>query len=111
MSNTIGVIGLGVMGSSIALNMASKGEKVAVYNYTRDLTDLLLQKSEQEQIYPYYEVQHFVQSLQSPRKIFLMVTAGEVVDTVIHSLIPYLEIRRYHHGRRQFKLSRHSTSI
>ncbi len=48
MSNTIGVIGLGVMGSSIALNMASKGEKVAVYNYTRDLTDQLLQKSEQQ---------------------------------------------------------------
>ncbi|MCG7336873.1 decarboxylating NADP(+)-dependent phosphogluconate dehydrogenase [Sporosarcina sp. ACRSM] len=91
MSNTIGVIGLGVMGSSIALNMASKGEKVAVYNYTRDLTDLLLQKSEDKQITPYYEIQQFVQSLQSPRKIFLMVTAGEVVDTVIHSLLPYLE--------------------
>ena len=34
MDNTIGVIGLGVMGSNIALNMANKGEKVAVYNYT-----------------------------------------------------------------------------
>ena len=77
MSNTIGVIGLGVMGSSIALNMASKGEKVAVYNYTSDLTDQLSQKSESKQIYPYYEVHHFVQSLQSPRKIFLMVTAGK----------------------------------
>lgn len=42
MYNTIGVIGLGVMGSNIALNMASKGEKVAVYNYTRDLTDQLV---------------------------------------------------------------------
>ena len=91
MSNTIGVIGLGVMGSSIALNMASKGEKVAVYNYTRDLTDQLSQRSGSEQIYPYYDVHHFVQSLQSPRKVFLMVTAGEVVDTVISSLIPYLE--------------------
>ncbi len=91
MRNTIGVIGLGVMGSSIALNMASKGEKVAVYNYTRDLTDQLTQRSGSEQIYPYYDVLHFVQSLQSPRKVFLMVTAGEVVDTVISSLIPYLE--------------------
>ena len=44
MYNTIGVIGLGVMGSNIALNMASKGEKVAVYNYTRDLTDQLVAK-------------------------------------------------------------------
>lgn len=44
MSNTIGVIGLGVMGRNIALNMAGKGEQVAVYNYTRDLTDDLVKK-------------------------------------------------------------------
>ncbi|CAM3171572.1 decarboxylating NADP(+)-dependent phosphogluconate dehydrogenase [Filibacter tadaridae] len=91
MGNTIGVMGLGVMGSSIALNMASKGEKVAVYNYTPDLTDQLVQKSGHEEIYPYYDVQGFVQSLQSPRKIFLMVTAGKVVDSVIQSLVPHLE--------------------
>ena len=83
MSNTIGVLGLGVMGSSIALNMASKGEKVAVYNYTRDLTDLLMQKNEYEEMYPYYTLEDFVQSLQSPRKIFIMVTDGQVVDEVI----------------------------
>lgn len=91
MSNTIGVLGLGVMGSSIALNMASKGEKVAVYNYTRDLTDLLMQKVEDIHVDPYYEVQQFVQSLESPRKIFVMVTAGSVVDAVIQTLVPYLE--------------------
>lgn len=91
MSNTIGVMGLGVMGSSIALNMASKGEKVSVYNYTRDLTDLLMQKNEYEEMYPYYTLEEFVQSLPSPRKIFVMVTAGPVVDAVIQSLVPYLE--------------------
>lgn len=91
MCNTIGVIGLGVMGSNIALNMASKGEQVAVYNYTRDLTDQLLQKSEGKKIHPYYEIQDFVQSLKTPRKIFLMVTAGSPIDSVIHSLIPVLE--------------------
>jgi len=71
--------------------MASKGENVAVYNYTRDLTDQLLQNNKQAQLDPFYDVQHFVQSLQSPRKIFLMVTAGEAVDAVISSLIPHLE--------------------
>ncbi|MGB2993218.1 MAG: decarboxylating NADP(+)-dependent phosphogluconate dehydrogenase [Paenisporosarcina sp.] len=91
MNNTIGVLGLGVMGSSIALNMASKGEKVAVYNYTRDLTDVLMQKNEYEEMYPYYTLEDFVQSLQSPRKIFIMVTAGPVVDAVIQSLVPHLE--------------------
>ena len=92
MSNTIGVMGLGVMGSSIALNMASKGEKVSVYNYTRDLTDLLMQKNEYEEMYPYYTLEEFVQSLPSPRKIFVMVTAGPVVDAVIQSLVPHLEV-------------------
>ena len=91
MLNTIGVIGLGVMGSNIALNMASKGEQVAVYNYTRDLTDKLTQTLYGQAITPYYELEMFVQSLEIPRKIFIMVTAGQATDSVIHSLIPLLE--------------------
>lgn len=91
MVNTIGVIGLGVMGSNIALNMANKGEKVAVYNFTRDLTDRLVSKMNGETIQPYYEIEEFVQSLESPRKIFLMVTAGKAIDSVIESLVPFLE--------------------
>lgn len=91
MGNTIGVIGLGVMGSNIALNMANHGEKVAVYNYTRDLTDKLMEKSEAHALHPYYEVQDFVQSLEVPRKIFVMVTAGKAIDSVISSVVPFLE--------------------
>jgi 6-phosphogluconate dehydrogenase len=91
MLNTIGVIGLGVMGSNIALNMASKGEQVAVYNYTRDLTDQLVEKLDGKSITPYYEVQNFVQSLKTPRKVFVMVTAGKAIDSVILSLVPHLE--------------------
>ncbi|MGG0411205.1 decarboxylating NADP(+)-dependent phosphogluconate dehydrogenase [Peribacillus simplex] len=91
MYNTIGVIGLGVMGSNIALNMASKGEQVAVYNYTRDLTDQLVAELDGQSIHPYYEIQEFVKSLETPRKIFLMVTAGKPIDSVINSLLPHLE--------------------
>jgi 6-phosphogluconate dehydrogenase len=91
MLNTIGVIGLGVMGSNIALNMADKGEQVAVYNYTRDLTDTLVQKLDGQSITPYYEVENFVQSLEMPRKIFVMVTAGKAIDSVISTLVPLLE--------------------
>ncbi|TKH02110.1 decarboxylating NADP(+)-dependent phosphogluconate dehydrogenase [Peribacillus simplex] len=91
MYNTIGVIGLGVMGSNIALNMASKGEQVAVYNYTRDLTDQLVAELDGQSIHPYYEIQEFVKSLEAPRKIFLMVTAGKPIDSVITSLLPHLE--------------------
>ncbi len=91
MVNTIGVIGLGVMGSNIALNMASRGEQVAVYNYTSDLTDKLVQKLDGETIKPYYKLEAFVQSLETPRKIFLMVTAGKATDSIISSLVPFLE--------------------
>jgi 6-phosphogluconate dehydrogenase len=91
MLNTIGVIGLGVMGSNIALNMANNGEKVAAYNYTRDLTDQLVAKLDGQSLHPYYEIQNFVQSLETPRKIFLMVTAGKPIDSVITSLLPHLE--------------------
>ncbi|MBY0098418.1 decarboxylating NADP(+)-dependent phosphogluconate dehydrogenase [Mesobacillus maritimus] len=91
MNHSIGVIGLGVMGRNIALNMANKGENVAVYNYTRDLTDQLVEKLDGQTISPYYEIKDFVQSLATPRKIFLMVTAGKAVDSVISSLIPHLE--------------------
>ncbi|WP_419886986.1 decarboxylating NADP(+)-dependent phosphogluconate dehydrogenase [Neobacillus niacini] len=91
MLNTIGVIGLGVMGSNIALNMANKGEEVAVYNYTRDLTDQLVAKLDGQSIHPYYEVQDFVQSLETPRQIFLMVTAGKPIDSVIQAILPHLE--------------------
>jgi 6-phosphogluconate dehydrogenase len=91
MYNTIGVIGLGVMGSNIALNMANNGEKVSVYNYTRDLTDQLVQKLGGQSIHPFYDIQEFVQSLEAPRKIFLMVTAGGPIDSVIQSLLPFLE--------------------
>ncbi|WP_251554051.1 decarboxylating NADP(+)-dependent phosphogluconate dehydrogenase [Neobacillus muris] len=91
MYHSIGVIGLGVMGSNLALNMASKGERVAVYNYTRDLTDQLAQKSEGHSIFPFYELSEFVKSLNTPRKIFLMVTAGKPVDSVIGSLVPFLD--------------------
>ncbi|KTD84166.1 decarboxylating NADP(+)-dependent phosphogluconate dehydrogenase [Paenibacillus etheri] len=91
MFNTIGVIGLGVMGSNIALNMASKGEQVGVYNYTRDLTDNLVATTEGQLIHPYYKIQDFVHSLETPRKIFLMVTAGKPIDSVISALVPFLE--------------------
>jgi 6-phosphogluconate dehydrogenase len=91
MNNTIGVIGLGVMGSNIALNMANHGEKVSAYNYTRDLTDQLVQKLDGQSIHPFYDIQEFVRSLETPRKIFLMVTSGSPIDSVIQTLLPYLE--------------------
>ncbi|SEO14970.1 6-phosphogluconate dehydrogenase [Amphibacillus marinus] len=90
MKHSIGVIGLGVMGSNIALNMARKGERVAVYNYTSDLTNQLIGRVKDEQMTPFYQLADFVESLEVPRKIFLMVTAGDAVDSVIQALRPLL---------------------
>ncbi|WP_230134590.1 decarboxylating NADP(+)-dependent phosphogluconate dehydrogenase, partial [Peribacillus frigoritolerans] len=59
--------------------------------YTRDLTDQLVAELDGQSIHPYYEIQDFVQSLEKPRKIFLMVTAGKAIDSVITSLLPHLE--------------------
>jgi 6-phosphogluconate dehydrogenase len=91
MKNSIGVYGLGVMGSNLARNMANHGENVAVYNYTPDLTDQFVSRHAHSRIEAYYELEPFVRSLKSPRKIFLMVSAGAAVDSVIESLLPLLD--------------------
>ena len=92
MAADIGVLGLGVMGSSIALNMADHGHKVAVYNRNWEKTEALLERLEPDQQLTGYEsITDFVEALSSPRVILLMVTAGIVVDRVIDSLIPHLD--------------------
>lgn len=91
MKSNIAVIGMGVMGSCLALNMANHGFKVSVYNRTRELTDKMITNHPHENVTPYYDVESLVNSLERPRKIMIMVTAGNPVDYVIESLLPYLE--------------------
>lgn len=91
MNANIAVIGMGVMGSCLALNMANHNFKVSVYNYTPDLTDKFIKNHPHKNITAYYDVSSLVQSVARPRKFFIMVTAGKAVDAVINSLLPYLE--------------------
>lgn len=91
MNANIAVIGMGVMGSCLALNMANHKFKVSVYNYTPDLTDKFIKNHPHENITAYYDIPSLVQSVARPRKFFIMVTAGKAVDAVIDSLLPYLE--------------------
>ncbi len=87
----IGLIGLGVMGRNLALNMADHGYSVAVYNRTRDKTDAFLKEEGEERgIRPGYTVEEFVDLLRPPRSIILMVTAGAPVDAVIKEFAPRL---------------------
>ncbi|MGE4575739.1 MAG: decarboxylating NADP(+)-dependent phosphogluconate dehydrogenase [Candidatus Pseudothioglobus sp.] len=88
----IGLIGLGVMGSSLALNMESHGFTVAVHNRTSPQIDNLVNnRSKNNGIIGFADLDEFVNSIKKPRKIMLMVVAGSVVDDYIEKLIPLID--------------------
>ncbi|CDQ19134.1 NADP-dependent phosphogluconate dehydrogenase [Halobacillus karajensis] len=88
----IGVIGLGVMGANLALNIHDNGYTVSVYDYWTDRVDELVGNNENTgNISGAYSAEEFVSSLEKPRKILMMVKAGETTDKVIESLVPHLE--------------------
>lgn len=92
MSKTqIGVIGLAVMGKNLALNIESRGFSVSVYNRSREKTDLLMSEAPDKNLTPTYTIEEFVQSLEVPRKILIMVQAGHATDATIDQLIPHLD--------------------
>ncbi|MGG3450099.1 NADP-dependent phosphogluconate dehydrogenase [Domibacillus aminovorans] len=87
----IGVIGLAVMGKNLAWNIESRGYTVSVFNRSSEKTDEMLKESEGKNIVPAYSIEEFVASLEVPRKILLMVKAGEATDKTIDQLKPHLE--------------------
>lgn len=88
----IGLIGLAVMGENLVLNMESKGFPVAVYNRTPEKTKMFAEgKGKGKEILPTYSIEDFIAALERPRKIMLMVKAGEPVDEFIETLLPHLE--------------------
>ena len=88
----IGLIGLGVMGSSLALNIANHGYSIAVHNRSRkEIDDLINGRAKGKNIIGCEDIVDFVNSTKKPRKIMLMVVAGSVVDDYINKLIPYLD--------------------
>ncbi|MGG0811672.1 NADP-dependent phosphogluconate dehydrogenase [Paenibacillus alvei] len=86
----IGVVGLAVMGKNLALNIESKGFSVAVYNRSPEKTNELLAEAQGKNFVGTYSVEEFVQSLETPRKILIMVKAGQPTDDTINQLVPYL---------------------
>ena len=85
--NDIGIYGLGVMGKSIALNIASKGYKVAIFNYEDELTKKF---PETKNVTPFFNLNDFISSLKDCKTVFIMVKAGEAVDSVINQLKEHL---------------------
>ena len=88
----IGLVGLAVMGENLALNMESKGFKVSVYNRTVEKVDRFMEgRGKGLNFYGAHSLEDFIDSLKSPRKVFLMVKAGKPVDDFIEKLIPLLD--------------------
>src|SRR5246500_3542583 len=88
----IGLIGLGVMGENLVLNMESKGFSVAVFNRTTEVTDKFAAgRAQGKNIQPTQTLEEFVGTLKKPRIAMMMVNAGQPVDSVIGQLAPLLE--------------------
>lgn len=90
-----GVFGLGVMGSSISLNIADKGYELSVFNRTdggeEAIVDRFLSTNKHsENIHGFTNLKDFIASIARPRKILIMIKAGPVVDLVLNKLIPLL---------------------
>lgn len=87
----IGVVGMAVMGRNLALNIESRGYTVSIFNRSREKTDEVIAENAGKKLAPYYTIEEFVDSLEKPRRILLMVQAGEATDKTIASLTPHLD--------------------
>lgn len=89
----IGLIGLAVMGQNLALNIESKGYYISVYNRTTEKTKEFMSgpAAGKEKMRAAYTLEEFIRTLKSPRKVIIMVKAGDPVDAVIEALIPLLD--------------------
>ncbi|NEN89353.1 MAG: decarboxylating NADP(+)-dependent phosphogluconate dehydrogenase [Okeania sp. SIO3H1] len=87
-----GVIGLAVMGENLALNVERNGFPISVYNRSSDKTEkFMAERAQGKNVYAAYTLEDFVQSLERPRRILVMVKAGGPVDKVIEQLKPLLD--------------------
>ena len=87
----IGVVGMGVMGSNLAFNMADHGFQVAGWNRTPDFTEAAVKSGPPANFHPFYDLKEFIGALKKPRRVFLMIAAGDPVDWAIGEIAPLLE--------------------
>jgi len=88
----IGLIGLAVMGQNLVLNMDDHGYRVAVFNRTTTKVDAFLKgPAAGRQILGAHSIKELVAALEKPRRVIIMVRAGEAVDAIIENLLLYLE--------------------
>jgi 6-phosphogluconate dehydrogenase len=91
-SAQVGLIGLGVMGENLALNIERNGFTIAIYNRTTEKVDEFIKdRAAGKKVIGCHDAKTFVQSIARPRKIILLVKAGEAVDKTIESIKPFLD--------------------
>lgn len=93
--STFGIIGLGVMGKSLGLNIAEKGFGISVYNRAdsgeeKIVTQFLNENNSFPNIAGFTNIEKFIASIERPCKILIMIKAGNAIDSVIQQLIPFL---------------------
>ena len=86
-----GVVGMAVMGRNLALNIESRGYTVAIYNRSANKTEDVIASHPEKNFVPSYDVESFVNSIEKPRRIMLMVQAGPGTDATIQALLPHLD--------------------
>src|SRR5689334_14454851 len=92
MEADIGLIGMGVMGENLILNMNDHGFVVSCWNRTTSkLDDFMNAGAKGTKVRGFHELSKFVASLKRPRRIMLMIKAGQPVDDFIAELLPFLE--------------------
>ncbi|WP_195853958.1 NADP-dependent phosphogluconate dehydrogenase [Aerococcus tenax] len=87
----IGVIGMAVMGKNLALNIESRGYTVAIYNRTTSRMEAVYEENKDKNLVPTRSLEEFVEHLERPRRILLMVKAGAATDHFIDQILPLLE--------------------
>ena len=87
----IGLIGLAVMGENLVLNMESKGFTVAVFNRSVEKVDKFIQgRGKGKNFIGAHTMKEFIDSIKAPRKVMMLVKAGQPVDELIEQIIPHL---------------------
>lgn len=87
----IGLVGLAVMGENLVLNMESKGFQVSVFNRSpQKVIDFMADRAKGKNIVGTHSIEELVASLEKPRKVMLMIKAGNAVDEMIESILPHL---------------------
>ena len=88
----IGLVGLGVMGENLALNIERNGYRISIFNRSHSkVVDFMEGRGKGKDFFGAPDEKSFVESLEKPRRIILLVKAGSAVDDTIAKLKPYLE--------------------